>query len=113
MKMIKANIANNAKEFSRLQLALQKAKDVRDEAAAMTVLRAAAQNKRGLDDIIEEPPATEGGFNNPIVIGEDGEGELEVGEAHVVASKTLRRYESVFSDGPAKIVNPMSLIGDD
>ena len=110
MKMIKANIAENAKASDRLQLALQNAEDVRDEAAAAAaVLRAAAQNTLGLDDMVEDPPATEAGFNNPIAIGEDADGEPEEGEASVVASKPLRRYESVFSDGPTKIVNPMTV----
>ena len=69
MKMIKANIAENAKASDRLQLALQNAEDVRDEAAAAAaVLRAAAQNTLGLDDMVEDPPATEAGFNNPIAI---------------------------------------------
>ena len=106
MKMIKANIAELAKASDQLQLALQMAEVVRDEAAAVAVLRAAAQNKLGLDDIIEDPPATEAGSNNPMSIGEDADGEPEEGEARVVTSKPLR-HESVFSDEPTNIVNPM------
>ena len=106
MKMIMFNIAELAKESDRLQLALQKAEDVRDEAArAVAVLRAAAQNKLGLDDIIEDSPATKAVFNNPMSIEEDADGESEEGEARR-GIKPLRHYKSVFSDGPTN-VNPM------